>query len=405
MSLIFPDGTFDFEFNRILAHARYRGSDFREVLSLVPKIKPGDFDSWHTAFVELAQRAEASAGAEPQGSHEYSRRVSYADRLFAASTYYRAADFFLHGNPDDPRINTLWDKQAACFDTALKHFGNGTRHLLKADSFSVPIIYFKAPVGVGPTGPKKTILIGNGFDGAMEEMLHVNGIAGLERGYNVILFEGPGQCTVRREQKKGFIHDWERVVTPVVDFALTLEEVDKEKIVLFGYSMSGQLAVRAAAYEHRLAATVAIDGVFDVGSAFKAPEELLKLYSSGEEEKFIQEFGTWMFDPSTPTPSRWIYQHGLWAFNVATPVELFDKLKAFTLEDSIDNVRCPVYVGDAQEDIFFQGQPEIMAERLGDKANLRLFTTVEGAGMHCQVGAASLLNADVFDWLERTFQG
>jgi pimeloyl-ACP methyl ester carboxylesterase len=305
MSLI-DDHTFDFELNRILAHARYRGSDTREVLNVIPKIKPGDFDSWYTAFVELARRTEASAGEKPRPG-EYSRNVSYTDRLFAASNYYRSADFFLHGNPTDPNISSLWDKQAACFNAALKHFGNGKRHVLKADTFSVPLIYFKAP---GADSPKPIILIGNGFDGSMEEMLHVTGIAALERGYNVILFEGPGQCTVRRGQNIGFIHDWERVVTPVVDFATSLAEVDTKRIVLCGYSLGGYLAVRAAAWEPRLAATVAIDGVFDVRSAFKAPEDLLELYNTGAHIAFNDKFRKWMHDPSTPTASRWMYQHG-----------------------------------------------------------------------------------------------
>jgi hypothetical protein len=94
---------------------------------------------------------------------------------------------------------------------------------------------------------------------------------------------------------------------------------------------------------------------------------------------------------------------GLWAFNVAQPSELFDKLKEFNLETAVDRVQCPVYVGDAEEEIFFQGQPKKLVERLGSKAHHRLFTTVEGADLHCQVGAASALNADVFDWLEKTF--
>lgn len=82
----------------------------------------------------------------------------------------------------------------------------------------------------------------------MEEMLHINGFAALSRGYNVILYEGPGQPTVRRSQNLGFIADWERVGTPVVDFAVARPEVDAEKLVLYGYSMGGGLCVRAAAF-------------------------------------------------------------------------------------------------------------------------------------------------------------
>ena len=76
----------------------------------------------------------------------------------------------------------------------------------------------------------------------------------LERGYNCLTFEGPGQGGVIRKQKIPFRHDWERVVTPVVDYALTRSEViDPTCIALMGISMGGYLAARAAAFEHRIA--------------------------------------------------------------------------------------------------------------------------------------------------------
>ena len=127
--------------------------------------------------------------------------------MFAASNYDRSADFFLHGNPSNPRIMYLWTKQTECFNGALKALGNGERFDLKADEFTVPIIYLKA--SHTDRKPRPVILIANGYDGAMEEILHINGFAALQRGYNVILYEGPGMATVRRYQKLGFVFDWE----------------------------------------------------------------------------------------------------------------------------------------------------------------------------------------------------
>ena len=49
----------------------------------------------------------------------------------------------------------------------------------------------------------------------------MNGYAALARGYNCLIFEGPGQGELIREQRIPFRPDWEKVVTPVVDFALT----------------------------------------------------------------------------------------------------------------------------------------------------------------------------------------
>lgn len=91
---------------------------------------------------------------------------------------------------------------------------------------------------------------------------------------------------------------------------------------------------------------------------------------------------------------------GLWSFNVATVPEFFKKVPAFSLAAVAHQVQCPVFIGDAEEDMFFRGQPQKIASVLGSKAHLRHFTSEEAAGMHCQVGAAALMNAEVFDWLE-----
>ena len=56
-----------------------------------------------------------------------------------------------------------------------------------------------------------------------------------------------------RVKKIPFRHNWETVITPVVDYLTTLPQVNPEKIGLLGYSMGGYLAPRAAAFEHRLA--------------------------------------------------------------------------------------------------------------------------------------------------------
>ena len=57
--------------------------------------------------------------------------------------------------------------------------------------------------------------------------------------------------------------DWENVVTPVIDYALTRPEIDPDRIALVGWSFGGFLAPRAAAFEHRIAALIADPGQGD----------------------------------------------------------------------------------------------------------------------------------------------
>ena len=120
-------------------------------------------------------------------------------------------------------------------------------------------------------GPTPTLLLQTGYDGTLEE-LHSQALAANRRGWSCLTFEGPGQGRVIREQGLPFRHDWEHVVTPVVDVALARRDVDPDRIALQGLSLGGYLAPRAAAFEHRLAACIANGGVFDfMGSRVPAP--------------------------------------------------------------------------------------------------------------------------------------
>jgi alpha-beta hydrolase superfamily lysophospholipase len=103
-----------------------------------------------------------------------------------------------------------------------------------------------------------------------------------------LTFEGPGQGGVIRKQKIPFRHDWEKVVTPVVDYALTTrtKEIDPNKIALMGISMGGYLAARVAAFEHHISACILYNGVYDGYDAFVSsfPKSLLTAIENGNSE-------------------------------------------------------------------------------------------------------------------------
>lgn len=80
---------------------------------------------------------------------------------------------------------------------------------------------------------------------------------GVERGYHVLTFDGPGQPAALHLDGLVFRPDWENVVSPVLDWLLARPEVDPARVSLLGVSMDGLLAPHAAAFEHRLAAYVA----------------------------------------------------------------------------------------------------------------------------------------------------
>ena len=90
-------------------------------------------------------------------------------------------------------------------------------------------------------------------------------MASLRRGYHVLLHDGPGQGRLLVDEGLPLRHDWEHVVTPVVDAALAIDVVDPKGIVYEPWSLGGYMAPRVAAFEHRLAAIIADPGQLDVG--------------------------------------------------------------------------------------------------------------------------------------------
>ncbi len=92
---------------------------------------------------------------------------------------------------------------------------------------------------VTDTSVNPTLVVHGGFDSTLEELYSFAAAPALERGYNCLTFEGPGQGNVIRKQKIPFRHDWEKVVTPALEFMLSKMEfhVDPKHIGLMGISM------------------------------------------------------------------------------------------------------------------------------------------------------------------------
>ncbi len=88
------------------------------------------------------------------------------ETYFAAASYYRAADFYLHGNWSDPRINVFWDLQTECYNKAIASLPTpGQRMTIPAQGFDIPVIFYAADQSSANV-KRKTIIMGNGYDAA-----------------------------------------------------------------------------------------------------------------------------------------------------------------------------------------------------------------------------------------------
>ncbi len=399
----FPDDEqFWFETLRSFGHVAYGGADFGEVAMTAEQIKSRDYDSWHDEWLATADRVAAEAEAALTRGHHVSAR----DGLLRAANYYRNAEFFLHGEPDDPRIRRAYDRQVECFRQAAALFKPAIEPVeIPFEGTTLPgYVYRGGPPGV----PSPTLVAHNGFDGSAEEMHFFGAAAAAERGFTVLTFDGPGQPGPLHRRGLVFRPDWENVAAPVLDFALKLSEVDPERVALMGVSMGGVLAPRAAAFERRLAAVIAWDGVYDMGATVLAhwpgdrdsAERQLSAPENPDLDAMLAEAAA-----ADPTQA-WAFSHGMWVTAQPTPRAFAAEYLKYNVRDGVaEKIQCPTLVCAGTGDTFLPGQPQELYEHLTCPKTLLEFTAVEGADAHCQSGAERIACARILDWLEETLNG
>lgn len=403
-SLIFADPEFAFELRRTLG-ATYSGeADIGECLATASRIDEGDFESWYSEWKKTAD-AIRNAGDESLAA---GHNVTAMEAYYRAATYYRTAEFFLHGNSTDPRIVETWEKSREAFRDALA-LDDVPYEIVEIpyENTTLPGYFYM----VDDSGaPRPLLIIQTGFDGCQEE-LHPYAMEGIKRGYNVLTFEGPGQGEVIRVQHIPFRADWENVIEPVVDYALNRSDVDKDRIALWGISLGGYLAPRGAAYDPRITALIADGGTYDVGEnllrnlqegggeAANMTEEDLKEWLQTDPVEFNEAILEAM---DNDTGTRWLNENGMFVFNVSTPAQFWAKWMDFSLAGIAENISCPTLVTAGAADHFDPDaeQAEELYDHLTCERELIIFSDEYGAGSHCQLGAFGQSFASKFDWLD-----
>lgn len=191
-----------------------------------------------------------------------------------------------------------------------------------------------------------------------------------------------------------------------MDYLFTLPEVDTSSIALLGFSFGGYLAARASAFEHRLAATICLDGMWSFSNLILSgfPPELAALVKSGAEQQVNAALYSTLSNSSTSSNTRWFFDQGLWAFKATSPFDLLNKTFQYDLTGIMDKIPGPIFLADAEDDMFGKGQGLTLANDLGSRATYHEFLSADGAGEHCALGAANIQNEVVLDWVQGIFE-
>lgn len=120
--------------------------------------------------------------------------------------------------------------------------------------------------------PPVVVLV-SGLDSAKEEMGAYEELF-LERGLATLAFDGPGQGEA--EYDLPIRGDWEVVVAAVLDALATRDDVDGDRVGIWGVSLGGYYAPRAAAFEHRVRACISLSGPYDWGALWDGLPDLTR---------------------------------------------------------------------------------------------------------------------------------
>ncbi len=411
---IFNDQLLSFQTLFALGNISAGSGDYGEITSVIRRVKDRkeDYLAYYEEFAAEALKVSGYADEAAQRGE----RVTALNAYLRAASYYSQALFFALIRSSDADLLAM-----ACggpVPEASRSFERETYRAMRA-AWENAGMHMQPPMQVVelpsdcPEGPvlgwflrpskdyrrKPTLLMNNGSDAQAIDLWGAGAYAALQRGWNVLIFDGPGQGAMLFEQNRTFIPEWEKVITPIVTWLHRHRGVDRRRIVLTGSSFGGHLVPRAAAYEPRLAAISIDPGVIYAGNAWTdSMGPLLELFEKGERDEFNKQWSGYV---STLTRNE---QFGLAKrLEIYAGSTMFDKYSQIVQFDNaavLPQISCPALVLDNEVEQFFPGQPELIYEQLTSSIWRRYvkFTVAEGAQYHCEPMAPQRRNDEVMNF-------
>ena len=386
------DPLLDAQALRVAGSAVYGGADLEECLAACARVRATDLISWYVAWMAAADAAEAIGEHEADEGHAEAARGAF----LRASNYARNAGVMLLGLPVDWRLQEAQARQTDLFRRSASLLARPPELVeIPFEGASLPGYFFTAG-----DGRRETVILTGGYDGTAEELYLFNGAAALERGYNVLAFDGPGQGAALLERGLTMRPDWEAVITPVVDFLVGRDDVDADRIALIGLSLGAHLAPRAASAEHRLVACIADCGSFDLYASFLArvPGPLAGPFDRGRRPAVALMRRILARLAKDPT-AGWALRRGMLVHGVDDVMDYVEALRPFTLEGRAGSIRCPTWLCSAEGDDISASAPQLAAALTCEHEYVH-FREAEGAGDHCETNARPLYHRESFGWLE-----
>jgi pimeloyl-ACP methyl ester carboxylesterase len=383
--LYFDHEDMDYYFSWILGREIYDGSQPTECFDTAARIVNGEAASWQRGWANLAPRVEDRAYSALGRGDVAGARAAYLQ----ACTYYRAPLFMM--KPQDAAFHGLCRKMRSCFQKA-------------AGLFAPPIEPIEVPFGGEPlpgyfwkvdnSGQRRpTLIVIGGIETFAEDCYFMSGPSGLQRGYNVMTVDLPGQG-VNPERGLFFGARMESPIEAVLDYAGQHPEIDARRLAIFGFSWGGHIVFKGGQHDQRIRAMIANPPMPNVFRAVLAQQK-------GHDRN----------DPI----ARIVFEQIAWRMGLRISLNVRDvagrvaKAYDYLVHGRADprKISCPTLclAGEGEAPITLEIARECVEQLPHPMKQLRIFTKEEGGEAHCQVDNPALPNRVMFDWLDEVFSG
>lgn len=357
------------------------------------KIIDYQLNRWHSlGYVRLADMKEAGAHIKSLDGWK-DEMIRLADkaiaenRLMDGTFLYRAAEFF--AAPADPDKKMLYDKFIDLFYNTLFTNEPIERHEVPYGDACLPALKVPTPA----VTKRGTIVIHGGFDSFIEEFYSMACYFS-DLGYEVVLFEGPGQGGALKKYGLSLHYAWEKSAKAILDY------FGLDDVTWLGISMGGWLCFRAAAFEPRIKRVIALSVAFDYMQIPPKPvaqfarwlmryKTLMNTMAAWKMKKMPQE--------------RWGAENLMYITQTDTVLDAAQAILEMNEANlKSESVTQDVLILTGAEDHFIplkMHHLQVAALTQARSVTERIFTAEDQGQNHCQIGNIGLALATMAAWI------
>ena len=334
---------------RVMSAAEEGGSTVSECLGAARRIDPRDDESWYREWKKIADDNRKRGNLAFRDGHARTAQSNW----LRATNYYRTALRFLA--PGDLRNAGVVEQMQRCgrdYVANLTPAGEAVEIPWSGDD--VLQGYFLPAAGPAHRAP--VVICVGGTDYFKEE--HLLGMPGHahDRAMSLLIVDLPGQGYGQADRRLGGA-GMEWAISSCVDFLISRDDVDQDRIAIFGVGIGASFATRAAALDHRFAAAVCDGGIWDL-----------------RERAFA-----------------------IGRFGAARSASIGTTIRQYTAESIARRIKCPILVAHGQHDWLDAGDVARYCNALkaqGVAIQLKRF-----AASAADVDNSALGHEDIFDWI------